>query len=29
MGFTAYLSKPVQPDDFIAAVANLAAFVRR
>ncbi|HEX6241598.1 MAG TPA: PAS domain S-box protein [Polyangiales bacterium] len=29
MGFTTYLSKPVQPEDLVAAVANLAAFVHR
>jgi PAS domain S-box-containing protein len=29
MGFTTHLSKPVHPDDLLAAVSNLAAFVHR
>jgi PAS domain S-box-containing protein len=28
-GFTTHVGKPVNPDDLVAAVANLAAFVRR
>ena len=29
MGFTTHIGKPVNPDDLVAAVANLAAFIRR